>query len=310
MASSRQSFSEKETRCEVLFHNLLPCWHLYTSEDFEIIFSSNEDFKAGMILMALCALSFPGVKILAFQLMSNHLHIVLSGNEDDCHAFFRMLRHRLQVYLKGLERTVDLSGWEERLGAVKDLDYLRTVIAYTNRNGFLVHPDETPFSYRWGTNSLFFNPDVSALHALGDEKLTVRKLRSIIHSSAYDHKAGMKMIDGYVSPSVYCDISTAMSLFRSGHHYFYLISKDIEGQQRIAAELGESVSYTDNELFAAVVSICRKVYGTGKPSVIPSEAKLAVARKMRYEYNASDKQISRILRLDRSILTALFPAGQ
>ena len=120
----------------------------------------------------------------------------------------------------------------------------------------------------------------------------------------------MKMIDGYVSPSVYCDIPDAMALFRNGHHYFYLISKDIEGQQRIAAELGESVSYTDNELFAAVVSICRKVYGTGKPSVIPSEAKLAVARKMRYEYNASDKQISRILRLDRSILTALFPAGQ
>ena len=309
MTSPKQSFSEKEARCEILFRDLAPCWHLYTPEDFEIIFSSDEDFKAGMILMSLCALSFPGVKILAFQLMSNHLHIVLSGSEDDCHAFFRMLRHRLQVYLKGLGKTVDLTGWEERLGEVKDLDYLRTVIAYTNRNGFLVHPDETPFSYRWGTNRLFFNPDASALHARGDEKLTVRRLRSIIHSSAYDHRAGMKMIDGYISPSAYCDIPDAMALFRSGHHYFYLISRDVEGQQRIAAELGESVSYTDNELFAAVISICRKEYGTGKPSVIPSEAKLAVARKMRYEYNATDKQISRILRLDRNVLAALFPAG-
>ena len=306
MNSPKQSFSEKEARCETLFRDLQPCWHLHTPEDFEIIFSSEEDFKAGMLLIAICAMSFPGIKILAFQLMSNHLHITLSGNESQCRAFFRMFRHRLQVYLKGLERTVDLSRWDEKLIAVEDLDYLRTVIVYTNRNGFLVNTDETPFSYQWGTSRLFFNPDAARLHGQSAEKLTVRKLRSVIHSGAYDPFAGYRMIDGYISPSAYCDIATAMALFRDAHQYFYLISRDIEGQQRIAAKLGELISYTDNELFAFVVSICRKDYGTGKPSMIPSEAKLALARKMHFEYNATEKQISRILHLDRDILRAMF----
>ena len=310
MNPPKLSFAEKETRCEILFRDLQPCWHLHTPEDFEIIFSSDEDFKAGMLLIALCAMSFPDIKIPAFQLMSNHLHITLSGSESESRAFFRMFKHRLQVYLKGLDRTVGLSRWEEKLIAVEDLDYLRTVIVYTNRNGFLVNANETPFTYQWGTSRLFFNPDATKLHALSAEKLTVRKLRSVIHSGAYDHFAGYKMIDGYISPSAYCDIAAAMALFRDAHQYFYMISRDIEGQQRIAAELGELISYTDNELFAFVVSICRKDYGIGKPSMIPSEAKLALARKMHFEYNATEKQISRILHLDRDILRAMFASSR
>lgn len=310
MTSLRYSFAEKEARCETLFRELSPCWHLYTAEDFEIIFVTDDDFRAGMLLIAICAMSFPGIKILAFQLMNNHLHVILSGNKDDCKSFFRMFRHRLQMYLKGLGRTVDLSGWEESLNAVVDIDYLRTVIAYTNRNGFLVNPDETPFTYRWGTNRLFFNPDAVSLHSQSKEKLTVRHIRNVIHSGAFDHMAVLNMIDGYISPIVFCDIPSAMALFRDGHHYFHLISRDVEGQQKIAAELGEAVSYTDNELFAAVVSICRKDYGIGKPSAIPSDAKLALARRMYFEYNATDKQIARILRLDREILKAMFPSGR
>lgn len=310
MTSLRYSFAEKEARCETLFRELSPCWHLYTAEDFEIVFVTDDDFRAGMLLIAICAMSFPGIKILAFQLMNNHLHVILSGNRDDCRSFFRMFRHRLQMYLKGLGRTVDLSGWKESLNAVVDIDYLRTVIAYTNRNGFLVNPDETPFTYRWGTNRLFFNPDAVSLHSQSKEKLTVRQIRNVIHSGAFDHMAVLNMIDGYISPIVFCDIPSAMVLFRDGHHYFHLISRDVEGQQKIAAELGETVSYTDNELFAAVVSICRKDYGIGKPSAIPSDAKLALARRMHFEYNATDKQIARILRLDREILKAMFPSGR
>jgi hypothetical protein len=89
-----------------------------------------------------------------------------------------------------------------------------------------------------------------------------------------------------------------------------LISRDVEGQRKIAAELGELVSYTDNELFAAIVSICRKDYGIGKPSALPSDDKLALARRMHFEYNATDKQIARILRLDRDILKAMFLSGR
>ena len=310
MTSLRYTFAEKEARCETLFRELSPCWHLFTAENFEIIFVTDDDFRAGMILIALCAMSFPGIKILAFQLMNNHLHVTLSGKKDDCCAFFHMFRHRLQMYLKGIGRTVDLSRWEEKLNAIEDLDYLRTVIAYTNRNGFLVDPDETPFTYRWGTNRFFFNQDAVSWHSHSKEKLTVRQIRNVIHSGAFDHMAVLNVMDGYISPIVFCDITAAMALYRDGHHYFHLISRDVEGQRKIAAELGELVYYTDNELFAAVVSICRKDYGIGKPSALPSDAKLALARRMHFEYNATDKQIARILRLDRDILKAMFLSGR
>jgi hypothetical protein len=50
-----RSLKESETRSELLFQELGQCWHLYTPEQFEIIFATEGDFKAGMTLMAICS---------------------------------------------------------------------------------------------------------------------------------------------------------------------------------------------------------------------------------------------------------------
>lgn len=43
------------------------------------------------------------------------------------------------------------------LKSVCDLRTLRNTIVYVNRNGYVVNPAYTPFSYPWGTGRYYFN---------------------------------------------------------------------------------------------------------------------------------------------------------
>ena len=126
------------------------------------------------------------------------------------------------------------------------------------------------------------------------------------HSHISDGIQGLSILDGCFSPFSFCDIAAGESLFRDAVHYFYMLGRNIESNKEIAKEIGESVSYTEDELYAAICGKCKSDYGTANPAQIPSDAKIAMAKVMRYEYNATLKQIQRMLRLDQGILQSIF----
>lgn len=300
-------FRETELRCQMLFRDLGTCWHIYTPEHFPIVFGTEDDFKFGMTLIAICALSVPGVRILTFELMSNHLHITVAGELSAVLEFFRLIRGHLQRYLVSTGRPTDLSEWDRTPRQISDLNDLRNVIAYNNRNGFLVNQDSTPFSYPWGANRFFFNPELRLFHSSTTERMTVREVRRLFRTCTLDGFCGTKKVDGYISPVEYCDFVTVEGLFRSGQHYFHKLSRDVESQKSIAAEIGERVFYNDEELYTLVCVRCRKDYNVDSPLLLPSHAKVSMSKTLHYEYNSSNQQISRILRMDRSVVDSLFP---
>ena len=305
--SERPSFRDTELRCEMTFRELGPCWHIYTSEQFPIIFGSRDDFRFGMTLIAICAMANPDIKILTFEIMSNHLHVTVAGEKSAVLKFLDMVKKYLSRYLVASGRPLDVSQWECQLRAVRDLSDLRNVIVYNNRNGFLVSPDTTPFSYPWGANRFFFNPELRSYHESTKKSLIVRDIRRLFHTGNLDAFCGTPTVDGYISPVVYCGISVAEALFRNAHHYFHKVSRDIEGQKSIALEIGDRIFYTDDELFSFVWSKCKTEHNVNSPQMLSRDAKIDMAKLLHYDYNAANPQIARILRLDKSILDALFP---
>ena len=303
----KRSFSDEERRCESLFHLLNPCWHFYTPEDFPVILTCEADFKAAMTLLAVCALSFPNLRILTFQWMSNHLHITLSGTEKDISSMFAMLRKYLGKYLKARGRIIPIASWAYNLRRIKSLKDLRNVIAYNNRNGFLVNPDSTPLTYPWGANRFFFNPDTIKLVENSKETLQHKVIRGLYHTHKLDGFTGQTILDGYIPPAVFCDIGSAEKVFRDARHYFTSVSRNLEGMKDIAKEIGESIYYTDEDLYGVILKICREGFGVSNPALLPAQAKVEVARKMYFEYNASAKQISRILKADLALVKSILP---
>jgi len=304
---SALSFNLLESRCEETFAKYPEIYHLSTPEDFPLLFKSESDYKAAMTIIGITARMHPDVVIFTFEWMSNHLHTVLAASRNKVMAFFKDLERYLFKYLQTVDPSFGKLKWGVSLREVTNLSDFRNVIAYDNRNAYVVLPNTTPFTYRWGANKYFFSDEASLRCHMQNKHLTVRQIRALTRTHKTDAAAGLAMIDGYVSPSVFCAIDESEKMFRSARHYFYKLSRDIESQGKIAKELGERVYYVDDELYSVISALSNKQYGQLSPATLDKNAKIDMARTMHYDYNASNKQISRILRLDIAIVDSLFP---
>lgn len=301
------TYAERERQCEELFRSRGPFYHLCTPGDSQLVlFETEDDFRFGMNLMASSLYLAPGVNILTFEEMSTHLHVIGEGQPDAAMNWFVQHRRRLYRFYQSTGRVRNLDTFQATIFPIEELAFLRNSIAYVNRNGYLVHPEHTPFSYPWGANRFYFNPDAKLRHdgKLGD--LTVREKRKLFASHTIEYPVNAHMVDGYISPSAFCDLALAENLFRDARHYFNLVSKGVESFRDIANLLGDGAFYTDDEMFIIVRQICRDNYGNARPEILPMESKRELARRLHFDYKLANRQIQRMLRLDGRVLDALW----
>ena len=299
------SFAEQERLCEDLFLSRGPFYHLCTpGEENHTLFEDECDLAFMMNVIALCCEQSPGVNVLTFEVMRSHLHFVGEGKEEDALACFANLRKRLFRFYQSTGRVRNLDAFQPNIIPIGDLSFLRNTIAYVNRNGYLVYPEHTPFSYPWGAGRYFFNPDARKRYDEFYGDLPAKLKRQMFCSHTIQLPPGYFVVDGYISPVCYCDIFLAEQLFRDARHYFYHVSRPVEGYRDIAKLLGDSVFCTDDELYLIVRQLSRDKFGTSRPETLPPEQKRELARTLHFDYKAGDRQIQRMLRLEERTLRA------
>lgn len=312
VGSERPSFNDKENRCKRVFQQAVNqyggFWHLCTPGDGQaLVFRKQADYVFMMTAVAMCAYAFPDVRVITFEIMGNHIHLMLCGLPERILAFFERLKKKLKRYLAQSGDVVDLSRFEcKNLIAADSLESLRNQIVYINRNNFLVDPDNTPFSYPYGANGYFFMPGSTTRSDGVFSDLTIWERRTFVHSRNTDYPGEWLTIDGYFSPANYLALDIGEGVFRDARHYFHKVSRDIESYGEIAALLGDAVYYTDDELNAVIYRICRSQYGTDGPLLLPARAKLDLSRTLHFDYNADNAKIARLLKLPRSVLDQQF----
>lgn len=307
------SFTEQENVCKQIFDDAVyrygPFWHLCTpGENQQVIFISKEFYEFGMLLMAMCAFDCPNVRIITFELMANHIHIVLCGAKTDCEDLFELYKKRLSQYLRLQHSGIDLTNFIGTLHPIDSLESLRTRIAYTNRNNYVVDHNQTPWSFPYGANSFYFSEIHKAQENCRLGKLSVRSKRAMMHQHNCNYPDDAIVIGNYISPMSFCDIRLGESMFRNARHYFNKISRGIESYNDVARESGDSIFYTYDELFSAVYGICNQKYSGQKPNLLGKNDKLDLAKKLHYEYNADNRSISKILCLEIGLVNSLFPS--
>lgn len=301
MEKDKYYFREQE--CADVFNRLGTVFNANTPEMHPTIFNTSEDYMAGMSIFGISAMMFPKMRFFAFQLMSNHIHMVVSGDKEYIKEFFSYFKERLDRHF---DSQVDLSGFELKCFPVNDLAYFRNCIAYTNRNGFVVCDCFTPFSYPWGTSPYFFQPMVKQYAICCGKPLGIAMVRQLMHTKVADQFKDVKTIEGYVSPMEFCDIATAESVFRDAKQYFYNISTKVEAYSAIAKSLGESVYYNDNDLFLVAKKIASSCFGCEDLRALDAKQKIEIAKRLHFDYNASTKQIQRLLKINPEILESIF----
>lgn len=295
------TFGEKERYCQTSFNSGGPYWHLYTSgKNTGLIFKTKEDYVYAMNVMAQVALIFPKLHIVTFAIMDNHVHILISGPQDEVIRFFNFFRKKLTRGLNdGLPKT-----FIPFLKEITDLKMIRNEIAYINRNGYTPNPAYTPFSYPWGANVYYYNCSFSG-NIIGS--LTFREVRKLLKSRALNIPPEWQIFDGYIMPISYCAIKFGMAMFRDAHHYFKAISKDVEAYHGVAEEIGDGEYLSDEEVFDIVQKILRENYNGVQIGKISKAQKEDVARTLHYECHSSNGQISRLLYMSLYDVDRLFP---
>lgn len=289
----------REYECESVFHKMGTIFNANTPENHPVVFSTDEQFKAGMTILAVCAKMYPEIKIYAFQLMSNHIHLVVGGDRQTIQEFFAYYVERLDRYF---DNRMDFSEFRLKLFAINDLLYLRNAIAYVNRNGFVVNNGFTPFSYPWGSSPYFFQPLVERYVKLAGKAIGNASLRALMHTKASDKFYCLKIVDGFVSPLEFLNIETAESIFRDAKQYFYLISRKVESYSEVAKSIGEAIYYNDNDLYMAAMKISTENYNCRDPKILPAAEKIELARRLYFDYNAGEKQLQRLISIDANLL--------
>ena len=293
-----KNFVERETYCEMTFSNFGPYWHLYTpGKDTPLTFATPSDLAFVMNVIALVA-SGMKVRIIAFEVMGNHLHFVLAGQREEAFEFWEQVRRRIARHYPVFKNMP--CGLKE----IENIQALRNNIVYVNRNGYVADPSHTPFSYPWGTGRYYFL-DAPEGRALSETIIDER--RKMFRTREPDIPFEWRVCNGYILPSEYCALNFGMSVFRDAHHYFSLVSKNIESYRELAVELDDGEFLTDQELFAQIFKYLRSSYGADRLSAISKAQKLDLAVKLRQEFRSSNGQIRRVLGLSAYEVDSLFP---
>ena len=305
---SALSFSEKERICESIFVSNGPYWHIYTDgTKMQNIFCNEEDFKIGMWCLAAALHLCKSVRALTFELMGNHIHIILAGEKKVGIMVFDIFESRLRQVFAKSGRIIDWSNFKMDILPIEDIKALRNKIIYVNRNAFVANPAYTPDSYPWGGGCAYFNYWLRHVKTTPLENIKVNNQRALLHTR--DVAPFSQLIEVYGMPFIpsFCDISLGESIFRDARSYFNSLTRNAEAFSQIASRLKDSIFLTDEELYSVICSHISKEYSVKSPSQLNAQQKIDTARQMHFGYNASNQQLRRMLRMDLSVLEELFP---
>lgn len=305
------SFANKESYCRYLFDQNGPYWHIATPGNLtEILFTTPEEYGFGVTLAALCALE-SGIKVYAFEVMSNHLHEIVGSTSPE------LCVSNMQRYSQKLKRWATSRGKKLSLPPsfvcdplpLDNLQSLRNSIVYTHRNKYVADSSQTPFSYPYGSGILYFGPGVNSLRSEKYNDLPYNEKRRITNSRILTLPDSYTVRNGCISPESFCEWRNGMAFFRDAHQYFNMLTKNYEAYAEFSSLLGDAACLTDEEMYSLAFSLAKKKFNASNLSQLSEAGKAELSRTMHFDYHASNGQLRRILKMDPHTLDAMFPSA-
>jgi hypothetical protein len=190
---------------------------------------------------------------------------------------------------------------------VETLQALRNEIIYANRNAYVANNNYTPFSYPWGGGWAYFSPVIYKLPIKSVKEVGVNKVRKLTHYRHVSDLAALKFVSDVPFIPSFCRVDIGEQMFHDARSYFHSLTRNVEAFSQIASRLKDSVFLTDDEMFV-VAARCASEMFSAKLNTLTPDQKIQLARKLHFDYNASNQSLRRVLKLEISILNEMFPS--
>ena len=270
------------------------------------MFQDDEDFIAGVNRIGLCVLkTFVGV--VAFILMDNHVHFVLYGSAVQCKAFINMYKRLTGRWISNRYGQSDyLRLLPTEMIRIADEESLLNTIAYIDRNSIVAGYKFMPCEYPWGSARYMFR-DKANMTLMGDAcvtmgSMTIDQQRNMLKSRIRVPAEWVVNQNGMILPSSFMDLGQLERIFKTASRYSYFLAKKLEGLVESQMHESRKTFLLDKDLRKITKQLSLDLYGVEDVRLLDVKSRLAIARKLRYDYASTVKQISRMLYVDPDVL--------
>lgn len=259
----------------------------------ELWFLDEEDFKVAMNFVAIQAACCPEVVVLAFILMSNHVHFVLKGTRRDVEHFVRQFKHRYSIYYNsrwGIRKFLRRNGVDIKEIPFED-EAVERAIAYVQMNCVAANICGHPSQYPYGTGDVFFNRKGSSGTRLGE--LSARARERLLHTNCESLPPDWRLNpEGFILPQEYVDARFVEARFRSPQRMNYFLASSSKARKRLESE-EHLPAFRDQIILAALPDLCRSLFGKESFSELSSGEQTEFMRQIRFRFSADVNQIAR-----------------
>lgn len=268
---------------------------LITTDHLEdrLWFRDDEDFKTGMNYAATVAFLL-GVNVLAFILMSNHVHFVLECSEAEALAFITEYKRLYSRYLNQKYRTSELlrrNGVDIQPLSLGD-ESLERAIAYVQMNCVAANICLNPADYAWGTGKCFFRTAPEKGRPLSD--LSIRERRRTLHSKLNLPGAWVVGESGYVLPESYVKVPFVEKLFRTPKRMNYFLLNSSKAKRRMVLREEGLPSFRDQVILTAIPDLCQTLFHQQSLGALTDEQVSDLISQIRRRFSADVNQIARV----------------
>lgn len=255
-------------------------------------FKDDDDYRAGMNYVAIVSFLL-GIPVLAFVLMSNHVHMVLACSEKEAMAFISAYKKLYSYYYRvkyNHKEFLRENGCDLR-SLSRDDESLERAIAYVQMNPVAANICLNPTQYPWGTGTSFFDMRPEAGELLGE--YSFRQQIRLFHSKVRLPQE-YRLENGHIRPRSFVKTQWVEAIFRTPKRMHYFLVNSSKAKSRIENREPFLPAFRDQSLAASMTDLCRSLFGQETMENLAREQQAEVIRQLRYRFGADIVQVSRV----------------
>lgn len=267
---------------------------LITTDHLEdrLWFRDDEDFRVAMNYVAIVAYLM-GVDVLAFILMSNHVHFVLQCPEEKAGAFITEFKRLYSFYLSrkyGAKESLRGNGVDvQPLGLG---DELERAIAYVQMNCVAANICLNPADYPWGTGNCFFRSVPDKGRALGS--LSARSRNRMMHSKINLPCEWIVGEEGFILPCSFVNVPFVESLYRNPKNMDFYLRNSSKAKRRLAHGEKGLPAFRDQIILSAIPDLCQSLFHKWHIDELEKDQRSTLVSQIRHRFSADVNQIARV----------------
>lgn len=271
-----------------------------------VLFRDNDDYISTMNYIAITCLEH-NIILLAFCIMSNHLHFIVLSEYVAAKRFIISVKRRCSLKHWHKYNEHHLFSKDKHpvsIIEINDVDYLKSAIAYVLRNPYK-GMGELIWNYPWSSIDAYFNGSmIKPIFKNNLHDNSIRRNTRLLHSN---YRIGIPSITignhGFIPPKEYVAYQRVESIYATSKAMMYFLNKDNDNEMDIKLTSKRNrMTMSDSKILGMLPSILNANYGVKSLDELDIRQRLAMVGILQRMFNSSPKQIARILQISPQIL--------